>query len=377
MADLIQTPQMGEVNVDEVLREYGLENAEESDTTIVQTGEQIISIPTRRNAPSDTVAANVTEDTSEIDIDELFGDIASAAEEIPEEEGTEEDTDESTDDTLSALVPESQNQIVTETPDNNLPASKLSTEEALKLLIPVNSKAAEIDETTSRFSGAAWFAAVQKCTIVLAGMGGIGGYVLYVLSRMKPLQIFIYDDDVVERVNLSGQMYSLSMVGKKKVNAMAQLAKDFSDYHGVMAIPTKFTSETSASDIMICGFDNMEARKIFFNSWVNHVVKHKNPENCLYIDGRLDMESFQVFCMRGDDSYNIKRYSNEYLFSDWQAESIACSMKQTTYCANMIGSVIVNLFTNFVSNTLAPIVERDLPFKTFYDAGMMYFKTES
>lgn len=372
MADLIQTPQTGEVNVDEVLREYGLENAEESDTTIVQTGEQTISIPTRRNTPSDTVTANVNEDNSEIDIDELFGDIADTAEEIPEEEDIEENTDGNIDNTPSALVPESQNQIVSETPSN-----KLSTEEALKLLIPVNSKAAEIDETTSRFSGAAWFAAVQKCTIVLAGMGGIGGYVLYVLSRMKPLQIFIYDDDVVERVNLSGQMYSLSMVGKKKVNAMAQLAKDFSDYHGVMAIPTKFTSETSASDIMICGFDNMEARKTFFNSWVNHVVKHKNPENCLYIDGRLDMESFQVFCMRGDDSYNIKRYSNEYLFSDWQAESIACSMKQTTYCANMIGSVIVNLFTNFVSNTLAPIVERELPFKTFYDAGMMYFKTES
>lgn len=170
MADLVQTPQMEEVNVDEVLREYGLENAEESDTTIVQTGEQTISIPTRRNTSSDAVTASVNEDNPDIDIDELFGDIASTAEEIPEEENTEENID----DTPFALVPEPRNQIVNEAPDNNLPASKLSTEEALKLLIPVNSKAAEIDETTSRFSGAAWFAAVQKRTIVLAGMGGIG-----------------------------------------------------------------------------------------------------------------------------------------------------------------------------------------------------------
>ena len=89
------------------------------------------------------------------------------------------------------------------------------------------------------------------------------------------------------------------------------------------------------------------------------------------------MEEFQVFCMRGDDSFNIKRYSKEYLFQEWMAESVACSMKQTTYCANMIGSVMVNLFTNFVANTLNPLIDRDLPFKTYYDASMMYFKTET
>ena len=89
------------------------------------------------------------------------------------------------------------------------------------------------------------------------------------------------------------------------------------------------------------------------------------------------MEEFQVFCIKGDDSFNIKKYANGYLFEDWQAESVACSMKQTTYCANMIGSVIVNLFTNFISNTLDPVIPRDLPFKTYYDASMMYFKTEN
>ena len=66
----------------------------------------------------------------------------------------------------------------------------------------------------------------------------------------------------------------------------------------------------------------------------------------------------------------------EYLFEDYQAESLQCSMKQTTYCANMIGSVIVNLFTNFIANQLKPLIDRDVPFKTYYDASMMYFKTE-
>jgi hypothetical protein len=127
---------------------------------------------------------------------------------------------------------------------------------------------------------------------------------------------------------------------------------------------------------MICGFDNMQARKTFFNVWLNHVVKHKNPEKCLYIDGRLSMEEFQVFCIQGNSTYDIKRYADNYLFSDYQAEHTECSMKQTTYCSNMIGSVMVNLFTNFIANSLNPAIERRLPFKTYYNAELMYFKTE-
>ena len=148
-------------------------------------------------------------------------------------------------------------------------------------------------------------------------------------------------------------------------------------YNSVVAVPQKFTRQTPAEDVMICGFDNMEARSIYFNAWVNHLVLHPHPENCLFIDGRLAMEEFQVYCICGTDRYNIDRYSKECLFKDEEALNALCSMKQTTYCSNMIGSVIVNLFTNFIANTLNPVVSRDLPFKTYYDASMMYFKTEA
>ena len=44
--------------------------------------------------------------------------------------------------------------------------------------------------------------------------------------------------------------------------------------------------------------------------------------------------------------------------------------------ANMIASVIVNLFVNFVANECSPIIDRDVPFMTSYAADTMYFKVE-
>ena len=71
------------------------------------------------------------------------------------------------------------------------------------------------------------------------------------------------------------------------------------------------------------------------------------------------------------------KYENNYLFNDSEAEETVCSYKQTTFCANMIASVIVNLFVNFVANECNPLIPRDLPFLTRYDASTMFFKTEA
>ena len=362
-----------EINPDDVLRDYGIDTEITSPVvTVIQRNDNIATVTRNPINPTTTTQEmvdmleppsleNVTALT-DVAIEEMLTDAAVISEEEDVEESPVEETSQPEE------TPQPQEESVNST-------KVLSAEELLKLL-PVNSKTFEIDESTSRFSGAAWYKEIQESIVLLAGLGGIGSYIFFCLSRMKPKQIIIYDDDVVELVNLSGQLYSLDMVGRTKVDAMALLARNFSDYYGVITIPQKYTQDTKGTDIMICGFDNMEARKAFFTSWLNHVHETSTPENCLFIDGRLALEEFQVYCLQGNDSYNIKRYANECLFEDYEAERVMCSAKQTTYCSNMIGSIIVNLFTNFIANKLNPIIPRDLPFKTYYDASMMYFKTE-
>ena len=233
-------------------------------------------------------------------------------------------------------------------------------------------------DETARFSGAEWFNKIKEKIIIVGGAGGISSNVIFQLARIHPKSIYIFDNDKVEEVNLAGQMFGIKDIDKYKVDAIAETVNYYSKYTDVFAMRELYTSNSFTSDIMICGFDNMAARRLFFNKWVNRVQSKPEEErkNCLFIDGRLAAEEFQVLCIKGDDEYNINRYNNEFLFSDAEADETICSYKQTTFCANMIASYMVNLFVNFCANQCEPLIDRDLPFLTTYNAETMYLKTE-
>ena len=249
--------------------------------------------------------------------------------------------------------------------------------------IPENSRSLLIREETSRFSSAVWFDKVQEKRITLAGLGGIGSYTAFLLSRLRPAGIIMYDDDIVEEANMSGQLYCTNDLGNSKVKAMTDKMHSYSNFYSITALTERFEMTSEATDIMICGFDNMVARRVFYMRWSSRVrsLPEEQRKHCLFIDGRLAAEELQVLCIRGDDTHNIVRYQREWLFSDDQADLTQCSYKQTTFMANMIGSIMVNLFVNFCANDIegenAPAIERDLPFLTTYDASMMMFTTEA
>lgn len=245
--------------------------------------------------------------------------------------------------------------------------------------LPLNSPSLLVDEATTRFSGASWFDEIQKSRVIIAGIGGIGSNVAFQLARMAPANITLYDEDIVERVNMAGQLYSTNDIGQRKVDAIASMISAYTLAKQINAVPSKFTDSTEVGDIMICGFDNMAARKTFYNSWKRHVqtLTPDSRAKCLFLDGRLSIDTLQIFCIQGDDKVNMDRYETEFLFSDFQAEHTICSMKQTSYLACMIGSLMVNLFTNFIANSLNPVIPYDLPFFTEYDSPNMLFKTQS
>lgn len=267
-------------------------------------------------------------------------------------------------DFLNSIVEESMNDAVLRTINGTL--------------IPENSSILNVESDTIRFSSAVWFEKVKTMTITVAGLGGIGSYVTFLLARLKPAALIVYDHDVVDETNMSGQLYSISDCGKNKGIAIANICRLFANYSTIFKY-NMFMQDSEIKPVAICGFDNMEARKTFFNAWSALIIPLTTEERakCLYIDGRLAAEELQVYCFTGNDADSISKYMNNCLFTDAEADETVCSYKQTSFMANMIGSLITNLFVNFVTNLCDPIMYRDLPFLTSYDASIMFFKTEN
>lgn len=231
-------------------------------------------------------------------------------------------------------------------------------------------------EATSRFSGAIWYDKIKEQDVTVVGVGGIGSWTSLLISRLGVKSLTLYDDDTVELGNISGQFYSSNDVDRFKVDAIQAAINRYSVYYNVTSINQRFENNNSmVSPVVISCLDSMSARRTVFNAWRCAVNNSEDKSKFLFIDGRLSAETLQVFAVPGDDDSAIRRYK-ESIFPDYEADTEVCSYKQTSFMANMIASLITNVFVNYVASTIDGGAARAVPFKTEYLGEMMWFTTE-
>ena len=219
-----------------------------------------------------------------------------------------------------------------------------------------------IDTKKSRFRDASWFEKLEKypIPIIVGGAGGIGSWLVMFLSRvLTSNQIILYDFDKVEEVNMAGQLFRIHDIGKLKVTAMKDIAKDFSGFDKIIAQPDRYDNESLKSPVMFSCFDNMKARKDMFENWLSEAEKY--PDS-IFIDGRLLAEQFQVYFVTLEGA---KEYQDKHLFDDSEVEDVNCSYKQTTHFAAMIAGKMVQGFTNWLEGTY------EIPFR-YEEIGILF-----
>jgi molybdopterin/thiamine biosynthesis adenylyltransferase len=206
---------------------------------------------------------------------------------------------------------------------------------------------------SNRFKGAAWFPQHDEM-VMIGGAGGIGSWLAFFLARagFKPM---LYDFDTVEEHNLGGQLFRQADVGSPKVTAVYNIINEFVGEQ--INISTEaINTESPTHHFVFSAFDNMQARKDLFEIW------QKSIPGCsvtpLFIDGRLEMEQLQIFCVTPD---RIEQYK-EHLFNDSDVEDTECTARQTTHTAAMIASHMTGFFTNHIANIYERQTVRDLPF---------------
>ncbi len=216
-----------------------------------------------------------------------------------------------------------------------------------------------------RVKGAEWFPLLYKKDIMILGQGGIGSWVSLLLSRIGS-NLHTFDMDVYEEHNMTGQVVGKSMIGRNKAEAIKFVIGEFSPDSEVTCYG-KYEENSLTNDIVICGFDNMMARRVAFNNWTEGLVEigPEGRKRCFFQDGRLLAEQLQIFNIPGDRPDLIEKYEKNHLPNDEDVMEAECTFKQTSHCAAMIASHMVGFLTNWISNANSESPIRQIPF--FYE----------
>lgn len=211
-----------------------------------------------------------------------------------------------------------------------------------------------------RFSDAPWFDKLKDTYILLLGAGGIGSWVGFCLSRIG-CNFTVFDMDSVEVHNLGGQLFNMNHVNKLKTESLKEVCSIFSGNENTIRTAGKYEEKSYTNPIVIAAFDNMAARKLAFDKWKEYVlgIHESEAKECLFIDGRLLAEDYQVYAVTKD---RIEDYEKT-LFSDSEVEEVLCTLKATTHCSMGIASDMISCLTNFMANLSYGFEAREVPFK--------------
>lgn len=223
----------------------------------------------------------------------------------------------------------------------------------------------EIANQYGRVKGAEWFSSLYKKDVLVLGAGGIGSWLSVLLSRIG-CNLHIFDMDVYEEHNMTGQAVIKDSIGKLKTQATKELIGMFSPDCEVVTYG-EYTEDSMTNDVVLCGFDNMKARRTAFDNWVTYITKVEleDRKNYFFIDGRLNAEHMQIFCLQGDKTDQLEEYERYYLFNDSEVQEQDCTFKQTSHCAAMIASKMVSFLVNWTCSRIEGAPFRVVPF--FYE----------
>ncbi len=230
--------------------------------------------------------------------------------------------------------------------------------------------------TQERFKDAPFFN--PDLSVIIAGLGGTGSHVNYILCR-QGYNTVLYDMDIVEIHNVGSQMYSIKDLGKNKAVKAKEIAESFGNDNYITF--GEFTENSPIDNIVFSCFDNMKARKLLFEKWyanqLSKTSEHRkeNPKEInIMLDFRMTAEEMQIYIVKSKS--DAEKYKTT-LFDDSEVEEAPCSYKATCQTGAIIAGLGVSAFLNHVANKMTGFEARDVPFFIEFENPLMRYNTYS
>lgn len=189
----------------------------------------------------------------------------------------------------------------------------------------------------------------------IIGTGSVGSFTCLSLVKMGAHIIEVFDDDLIDEINISNQFYRMKDVGEYKVDALQSLISDFEGIN-ITTHPVKCNGKEDLNGIVIVALDSMLPRKRIWDS-----VKG-NPKVELFIDPRMGGRVARIYAvnpMNGAEAYE------KTLYTDDDSAPERCTERTIIYNVLGISSMICKMVEDHFRNPVEGCKELILDFATF------------
>ena len=179
----------------------------------------------------------------------------------------------------------------------------------------------------------------------ILGCGAIGSSAAMQIARSGGEKFSLYDNDKVSNENIGVSQYSVSDVGKYKVDALHDYLYSICDNPIVITEKDKFKDNSQymayGNDVIVLGFDNMSSRL----QAVEIACSVKKLKPIMLVDGRMGAQTYQQYSFKKP---SLEKYK-ECWYDDDSASTEPCTAKATSYCSNMAGSFMTNAISKMAN----------------------------
>lgn len=214
-----------------------------------------------------------------------------------------------------------------------------------------------------RFRSASWLQG-KPVSVMIAGTGGYGAYLAYLISQNLPTgsTLTLYDPDRVEIHNVGNQFFNLTDVGALKVTACANRLEEFTADEGISveAISEPAIIEDPNPHIVLIATDNMASRTELYEKW-----KSQYEDGNIFIDMRSAAQQFQMFVLTQPSN----RYEQTF-FGDAEVSEGDCAFRQTPQTSMMSAALCTQAVCNLLIGLPVPYLTK------WYGVGLLLMKTE-
>lgn len=183
----------------------------------------------------------------------------------------------------------------------------------------------------------------------IIGVGGIGSWTVLELVKMGCADITVFDPDSVEEHNNASQVYGRSDVGRKKVEALAEIIQRLAPAPiQLKSRQELFGKNTQVSGgIIISAVHSMESRAEIFER-----IKYR-PDILFFVDGRMAGEVGRVIAVNPCDPDDVEFYEDT-LFPDSKASEVPCTGAAVGYNTSALGVFIAIRVRQFIKGQPFP-----------------------